>query len=482
VAKGPFVGYLLFIYAAPDTSRRKAAMPLAPLGERLALLTDLYQLTMAACYFDQGMNEEATFSLFIRKYPKNRGYFVAAGLSEALEYLATLHFSEDDLDYLEATGLFRTSFLDYLKTLRFSGEVYAMPEGSIFFKDEPLLEVSAPIMEAQLVETFLINAVNLQTLIASKAARSVAAAQGRPLVDFSLRRTQGIDAGLKVARASYLAGFAGTSNGLAGKLYGIPTFGTMAHSYITSFPEEIQAFRVFAENFPHIATLLIDTYDDILGARKAARVAQEMAARGERLRSVRLDSGDIAAISKEVRRLLDQEGLDYVSILASGGFDEDKITNVLEAGGLIDSFAVGTKMGVSADAPYFDIAYKLVKYADRPVMKLSTGKVTLVDKKQIWRSFDDTGLMAEDIISLREEALPSGVPLLKPVMQDGTPVGALPTLQESRAYFSQQYALLPEAYKALANPPLYPVSLSPGLAERQARVEGQLRQRELGEI
>jgi nicotinate phosphoribosyltransferase len=454
------------------------AMPQAPLGERLALLTDLYQLTMAACYFDQGMNDEATFSLFIRKYPKNRGYFVATGLSEALEYLATLHFSDDDLAYLESTGLFRAPFLDYLKTLRFTGEVHALPEGSIFFKDEPVLEVSAPIIEAQLVETFLINAVNLQTMIASKAARSVYAAQGRPLVDFSLRRTQGSDAGLKAARASYLAGFAGTSNVLAGKLYGIPSFGTMAHSYVTSFAEEIEAFRVFAQNFPNRATLLIDTYDDMAGARKAARVAREMAARGERLRAVRLDSGDMADLSRKVRRLLDQEGLDYVHIMASGSFDETKITEVLEAGGQIDSFAVGTKMGVSADAPYFDIAYKLVKYADHPVMKLSTGKVTLVDKKQIWRTFDDEGLMNRDTISLREETLPSGVALLQPVMRRGAPVAPVPSLEDSRDYFSQQYALLPEAYKALADPPQYPVSLSRELAEREAQVAEEVRRRQ----
>jgi nicotinate phosphoribosyltransferase len=452
-----------------------------PPGERLALLTDHYQLTMAACYFDRGMNEEATFSLFIRKYPNNRGYFVAAGLSDALEYLATLLFTEDDLAYLESTGLFRTKFLDYLKTLRFTGEVHALPEGSIFFTDEPILEVSAPIIEAQLVETFLINTVNLQTLIASKAARSVQAAQGRPIIDFSLRRTQGSDAGLKVARASYLVGFTGTSNILAGKLYGIPIFGTMAHSYITSFPEEIEAFRVFAENFPKTTTLLIDTYDDLVGARKAAQVGKEMEARGERLRSVRLDSGDIAAISQKVRRVLDEEGLDYVGILASGGFDEYKITDVLAAGGVVDSFAVGTKMGVAADAPYFDIAYKLVKYAGHPVMKLSTGKVTLVDKKQIWRSFDDTGLMRGDTISLREETLQERMALLKQVMHNGTPLEPLPTLQESREYFRQQFDLLPEAYKALENPPLYPVSLSQGLAERETRVEEELHQRELGE-
>ncbi|MGQ9688096.1 MAG: nicotinate phosphoribosyltransferase [Desulfobaccales bacterium] len=448
----------------------------------MALLTDLYQLTMAACYFDRGMNEEATFSLFIRKYPKNRGYFVAAGLAEALEYLATLHFSEDDLAFLESTGLFRPEFLDYLKTLKFTGEVYALPEGSIFFKDEPILEVSAPIIEAQLVETFLINAVNLQTLIASKAARSVVAAKGLPLIDFSLRRTQGSDAGLKVARASYLVGFTGTSNVLAGKLYGIPIFGTMAHSYITSFSEEIEAFRVFAKNFPKITTLLIDTYDNVAGARKAAQVGREMAARGERLRFVRLDSGDIAALSKEVRRILDEEGLDYVGILASGGFDEYKITEVLAAGGLINSFAVGTKMGVAADTPYFDIAYKLVKYGDHPVMKLSTGKVTLVDKKQVWRTFDDRGRMMGDTISLREEFLSEGKPLLQKVMANGVPLMPQPTLQESREYFRRQFALLPEAFKALDKPPLYPVTLSPGLAERESLVEKELQQRELGEL
>jgi nicotinate phosphoribosyltransferase len=457
------------------------AMPQAPLGERLALLTDLYQLTMAACYFDQGMNDEATFSLFIRKYPKNRGYFVAAGLSEALEYLATFKFSEDDLAYLAGTGLFRTPFLDFLKTLRFTGEVYALPEGSIFFKDEPILEVSAPIIEAQLVETFLINVVNLQTMIAAKASRSVYAAQGRPLVDFSLRRTQGTDAGLKVARASYLAGFAGTSNVMAGRLYGIPTFGTMAHSYVTSFAEEIEAFRVFAHNFPGTATFLIDTYDDMAGARKAARVAKEMAARGDRLRGVRLDSGDIADLSRKVRHLLDQEGLDYVKIMASGSFDETRITEVLDAGGQIDSFAVGTKMGVSADAPYFDIAYKLVKYAGRPVMKLSTGKVTLVDKKQIWRSFEADGLMSRDTIGLREENRPSGVPLLQPVMRRGVPCAPGPSLEDSRTYFSQQFALLPEAYKSLADPPLYPVHLSRELAGLEARVAEELRRRQSGE-
>jgi len=452
-----------------------------PLGERGALLTDLYQLTMAACYFEGGMHEEATFSLFIRKYPANRGYFVAAGLEDALNYLSTFRFSEEDLAYLESTRLFKPKFLDYLQGVRFTGQVWALPEGSIFFKDEPLLEVSGPIIEAQLAETFIINAVSLQTLIATKAARSYHVAQGRPLVDFSLRRTQGTDAGLKVARASYLAGFLGSSNVLAGKLYGIPIFGTMAHSYITSFEHEIDSFRLFSRVFPKTTTLLIDTYDNIVGARHAAQVAKEMEARGERLHFVRLDSGDIAAISQEVRRILKEEGLDYVRIFASGGFDEFKMAQVLAAGGEVDSFAVGTKMGVSADAPYFDCAYKLVKYGARPVMKLSTGKVTLVDKKQVHRFFDHRGMMARDTIALRREEVPGATPLLELVMDGGKAVKPLPSLKAARKHFLAAFARLPEEYKALTDPPRYPVDLSPSLQALQVKVEHDIHVRELGE-
>ncbi len=451
------------------------------LAEPPALLTDLYQLTMAACYFDQGMAAEATFSLFIRQYPQDRGYFVAAGLAEALHYLETLRFTGEDLAYLESTGLFKASFLDYLGQVRFNGEVHALPEGSLFFKDEPILEVSGPILEAQLVETFIINAISLQTLIATKASRSLHAAQGRPLVDFSLRRTQGADAGLKVARASYLAGFSGSSNVLAGKIYGLPIFGTMAHSFITTFPWEIDAFRVFSRIFPGATTLLIDTYDSLAGARNALQVAREMEARGGRLQSVRLDSGDMAAISREVRRLLDDGGAPEVRILASGGFDEYKIAAVLAAGAQIDSFAVGTRMGVSADAPYFDIAYKLVKYGGRPVMKLSAGKATLVDKKQAYRHYDGQGQMCRDVIALRQEEVTGAVPLLRPVMRRGRIIGPEQSLNDSREYFLSQFALLPEPYKALRDPSLYPVALSPGLRELQSQVEWQLQHGELGE-
>lgn len=448
-------------------------------GEQYALLTDLYELTMAASYFEEDMHDEATFSLFIRKYPPDRGYFVAAGLEDALNYLATLRFRDEDVAYLESTRLFKREFLDYLKTLRFTGEVWALPEGSLFFKDEPILEVTGPIIEAQLAETFIINAINLQTLIATKAARSTVAAGQRRLVDFSLRRTQGIDAGLKVARASYLAGFVGTSNVLAGKLYDLPIFGTMAHSYITSFSSEIEAFRAFARAFPENTVLLIDTYDTIAGAQKAIQVGLEMAARGQKLRGVRLDSGDMAALSIEVRRLLNEAGLDYVTIFASGGFDEYKIARTLAAGGKIDAYGVGTKMGVSADAPYFDCAYKLVRYGGRPVMKLSTGKVTYVDKKQVFRRYDDQGFMVGDCIGRREEALPGMTPLLKQVMAHGQQLSPLPSLQASREYFLQEFAKLPMQYKSLEHPPAYPVQISPALSQLQTEVEARVRRQEL---
>jgi len=351
----------------------------------IALLTDFYEFTMAACYYHRQMFAPATFSLFIREYPTNRGYFVSMGLEDVLEFLESFHFSQKDLDYLKSLSFFSDDFLHHLSTLRFTGNVFAIPEGRIFFKDEPILEITAPIIEAQLVETFVMNIVNLQVTVASKAARCVYAAKGRDVVDFSLRRTQGIDAGLKVARASYIVGFAGTSNVLAGKLYNIPIFGTMAHSFVTSFEREIDAFRTFAEMFPENTVLLIDTYDTIVGAHKAAIVGKEMLNGGKKLKGVRLDSGNMVSLSKEVRAVLKEAGLNNISIFASGGFDEYKIAQVIKEGAEIDAFGVGTKMGVSADAPYTDIAYKLVYYDGRPVLKLSTGKKTLVGEKQVFR-------------------------------------------------------------------------------------------------
>jgi len=445
----------------------------------LALLTDLYELTMAAAYHRRRMFAPATFSLFIREYPPNRGYLVTAGLEDVLAFLESFRFSEDDLAYLESLRLFSGDFLRFLEQVRFTGDVLAIPEGRLCFRDEPLLEVTAPIIEAQLVETFVINAVNLQTAIATKASRCVHAAAGRKVVDFSLRRTQGTDAGLKVARASFIAGFGGTSNVLAGKHYGIPVAGTMAHSFVTSFTEEIEAFRAFAEAFPENTVLLIDTYDTVAGARKAVAVAREMKQRGQHLRGVRLDSGDLAVLSREVRALFREAGLGDVSIFASGGFDESKIARVLAEGGEIDAFGVGTKMGVSADAPYNDIAYKLVQYDGRPVLKLSSGKRTLAGEKQVFRSVVE-GQLAGDTIARRDESLP-GEALLRPAMRGGRRVASAEPIAAAQARFLDELSRLPERHKALEDPPEYPVHLSRALEEAQDKVVHDVRERELGE-
>ena len=422
--------------------------------QNLALLTDLYQLTMAQSYFRSAKFEPATFSLFIRAYPPNRGYFVAAGLKDVLD------------------------FLDYLKGLRFTGEVWALPEGRLFFKDEPIVEITAPIVEAQLVETFIINQINLQTLIATKAARCIHAARGRAVVDFSLRRTHGIDAGLKVARSSYMAGCAGTSNVLAGHKYGIPVVGTMAHSFISSFEREIDAFRSFVSTFPDHSILLIDTYDTLAGARKAVEVAREMAARGERLRGVRIDSGDLAALAREVRRIFDAAGFNDVKITGSGGLDEYDLEALAEANAPYDSYGVGTRMGVSADAPWLDMAYKLVEHDNRPVLKLSAGKSYCPGKKQIFRFVDGQGRPKRDVIDLRGGSLAGGEPLLRKVMENGKPLGAYPTLNEIRARFAEEFSRLDDSFKAIRDPAVYPVELSPGLKQLTEEVSRQVSESE----
>lgn len=442
------------------------------LPRRLELLTDLYELTMAASYFENQMADPATFSLFIRKYPPSRAYFVAAGLEDVLDYVADFHFSERDLAYLDSTGTFSDDFLHYLKNMRFTGSIRALAEGEIFFRDEPILEVTAPVIEAQVLETFVINTMNLQSMIATKAARCVHAAAGRRLVDFSLRRTHGIDAGLKVARSSYIGGFVATSNVLAGKLYGIPIAGTMAHSYISAFGDESEAFRAFARSFPHKTVLLVDTYDTLAGAQKAAVIGQEMAKDGGKLLGVRLDSGDMTQLSQEVRKILDEAGLHETEIFASSSFDEYKIARLINDGAKIDAFGVGTKMGVSADAPYFDIVYKLVQYGDRPIMKRSTGKVNLAGKKQVFRRTDSKGRFVEDVIGTGDETVDGATPLLAPVMQEGKLLKAHPTLEEIRQHFAERFQALDEAYKALDGAPSYPVRLSPRLSALQKEVAG----------
>lgn len=442
-----------------------------------ALLTDLYELTMAASYFQHKMFSPATFSLFIRKYPSNRGYFVSAGLETALDFLESFRFNREDIDHLAGTNRFSEEFLHYLSQLRFTGDVRAIPEGRLFFRDEPLLEVSAPVIEGQIVESFLINAINLQVTIASKAARCFHAAGGRPLIDFSLRRTQGVDAAMKVARASYIAGFVGSSNVLAEKVYGIPASGTMAHSFVTSFEDEIDAFRAFAETFPDSTVLLIDTYDTIAGAHKAAIVGREMKKRGASLRGVRLDSGDMAALSQQVRKILDESGLHEVKIFASGNFDEFKIADHIERSCAIDAFGVGTKMGVSADAPYCDMAYKLVEYEGRPVLKLSSGKKTLVSRKQVFRVMRDDRL-AEDLIGLKDEDV-AGEPMLRTVMTNGRRLRSPEPLDLIQGRFRLELAQLDDRFKVISAPDEYPVLLGKALRELQTEVTRQTIQKEL---
>ncbi len=432
----------------------------------MSLFIDYYELTMCASYFDNKKFEPATFDLFIRRLPENRSYFLFAGLEQVLHFLKSVKFTEEHLVYLKKQG-FDSHFLDYLRTFKFTGDVWAVPEGTVAFPCEPLIRVTAPIIEAQLVETFLLNAVNLQTTIATKASRVVNAAKGKAVIEFGLRREHGIDAGMKVARCSYLAGCQGTSNVLAGLRYDVPVFGTMAHSFVMSYEKEIDAFRAFTKTFPNKSTLLIDTYDDIAGAEKAATVAKELEKKGCRLGGVRLDSGDLVEISKQVRKLLDDKGLQYVRIFASGDLDEFKIAELLKNRAKIDAFGVGTKMGTSADKPYVDVIYKLCETMSEngkfsPIMKLSEGKVTLPGRKQVYRFKDKNGNSAKDIIALANEKV-KGEPLLVKVMEQGEIIYDLPSLDEIRATAAESLSKLSEKYKKLRGAPTYPVELSQDL-------------------
>jgi len=450
--------------------------------ENMSMFTDLYELTMCASYFDNKKFEPATFDLFIRRLPENRSYFLFAGLEQALLFLKSVKFTEAHLSYLKKQG-FDRQFLEYLRDFKFTGDVWAAPEGTVAFPCEPLIRVTAPIIEAQLVETFLLNTVNLQTMIATKASRVVHAAKGKAIIEFGLRREHGVDAGMKVARCSYIAGCQGTSNVLAGLAYGIPVFGTMAHSFVMSYDKEIDAFRAFAKTFPNKSTLLIDTYDDIAGAEKAATVAKELEKKGCRLGGVRLDSGDLAEISKKVRKLLDEKGLRYVSIFASGDLDEFKIAELLKNGAKIDAFGVGTKMGTSADKPYVDVIYKLCetmseKGSFSPIMKLSEGKVTLPGRKQVFRFKDKNGNFAKDEIALADEKV-KGEPLLVKVMENGEITCDLPSLDEIRATASENLSKLLEKYKKLTNAPTYPVELNRDLENLIRKLKRRLTKTEI---
>jgi len=429
------------------------------------LFTDLYELTMAAGYFDHHVFDSATFSVFIRNHPMQRNYFVAAGLEQVLDELENFRFNADELAYLKSTTFFSDNFLSYLEDLRFTGQVHAMPEGTIFFPNEPVMEIRAPIIEAQLLETFVLNTLGFQTMIATKGARCIRAAQGRPLIDFSLRRTQGQDAGNKVARSTYIVGFVATSNVLAGKLYNIPVSGTMAHSFVTAFETESDAFQAFYKSFPDSSVFLIDTYDTLEGARNAARVAKQMRENGHSLIGVRLDSGDMTELSRQVRKILDSEGCPDVKIFASSGFDEFKIEDVLARGAQIDAFGVGTKMGVSADAPYLDIVYKMVRYKEREVRKLSSGKITLAGEKQVFRKSDRGGMYTEDIIGLRDDIVADAEPLMKSVMENGRRLAPHPSLNTIREQFKNNFSRLDETIKS--GNTFFPVNLSPRLKKLQ---------------
>ncbi len=440
-----------------------------------ALFTDLYELTMAQAYFEEAMTENAVFSLFVRRLPARRNFLLACGLASVLDYLQSLRFHNDDLAYLASLGKFSDLFLDRLRDFRFTGEVYAVPEGTPVFANEPILEIVAPLPQAQLVETFVMNQIHVQTVLASKAQRVVTAADGRPVIDFGSRRMHGIDAALKAARAFYIGGVAATSNVLAGREYGAPVAGTMGHSYIQAHENETEAFRVFARRYPG-TVLLVDTYDTLAGVRKVIELTNTLG-EGFKISAVRLDSGDLLALSKEVRRLLDQAGLGKIEIFVSGGLDEDKIAQLVASGAPINGFGVGTSMGVSKDAPDLDIAYKLSEYAGKGRLKLSAAKPILPGRKQVFR-INEKGCDVRDVIACADEAL-SGRPLLEAVMRNGERLAAgRVDLKSARAHAEQQTSLLPEHIRAVqaADPP-YPVEVSNKLSVLQQNLTNEIRDR-----
>jgi len=434
-----------------------------------ALLTDLYQLTMLQGYFDQGMEETAVFELFVRKLPERRNFLIAAGLEQALAFLQSVRFSPEDLAWIASHGAFRADFVRYLENFRFTGDVYAMAEGTVFFPNEPILRVTAPIGQAQLVESRLMNLLHFETLIASKAARSVLVAPGKLLVDFGLRRAHGAEAGLLAARASYLAGFAGTATVLAAPRFGIPVYGTMAHSFVQAHDDETTAFEHFAHALPGNVILLIDTYDTEAAAEKVVRLAPKLERDGIKIKGVRLDSGDLAQHAFKVRRILDDGGLKDVTIFASGSLNEYVLERLRQKQAPIDGFGIGTHLDTSADAPYLDCAYKLVEYAGKARRKRSEGKALWPGRKQVFRTYDAAGKMAGDLLTLDDDRA-EGEALLQPVMKAGKPLG-LPALTEARRRALEQLEALPESLKKLEHAPEYPVRVSERIIELARAVD-----------
>jgi len=444
-----------------------------------ALLTDLYQINMIQAYLDHHQTDTAVFEFFVRKLPPRRGFLVAAGLDQALDYLENLRLSGAEIDWLKGTGRFGRNLLDYLAAFRFTGDVHAMPEGTVFFADEPILRITAPLPQAQFVESRLINILHFQTLIASKAARMMLAAPDKLLVDFGFRRAHGAEAGLMAARASYLVGFAGTATVLAGKEFGIPIYGTMAHSFIETFDDESAAFAAFAHARPDNLVLLIDTYDTEAAARKVVALAPKLKAQGITIRGVRLDSGDLIALSRKVRNILDAGGLRDVTIFASGGLDEDQLAAFAREGAPIDGLGIGTSLTTSSDVPALDCVFKLQEYAGIARRKRAINKATWPGRKQVWRRYDADGRMAGDVLSLDTPAsgegqASGGEKLVHPVMQGGKRLGRPPSLEEIRRHAKRELERLPLALRPLVPDARYPVEVAGELKALAAEVDRRL--------
>ncbi len=441
------------------------------------LLTDLYQLNMMQAYLDHAETKTAVFEFFVRKLPPRRSFLIAAGLEQTLRFLENLRFSPEEIEWLAGTRRFDKSLLDQLSDFRFTGDVHALPEGRVFFANEPILRITAPMPQAQLVETRVINLLHFQTLIASKAARVVLAAPDKLLVDFGLRRAHGAEAGLLAARASYIAGFAGTATMLAEREFGIPTFGTMAHSFVEAYETETSAFESFAHSRPANLTLLIDTYDTEAAARKVVALAPRLAAKGIKIAAVRLDSGDLISLARCVRRILDDGGLSHVSIFASGGLDEDYVAEIIRVRAPIDGFGIGTSLTTSSDAPALDCAYKLQEYAGAPRRKRSSGKATWPGRKQVWRRYGQDGRMVGDTLSTESDSH-HGEQLIEQVMKDGRRLQPEPTLAAIRARAKYDLERLPEPLRELEPGMTYPVSVADALVTLAEQVDRRLAQNE----
>lgn len=437
------------------------------------LLTDLYQLTMVQAYVEQGMMEEAVFEFFVRRLPPRRNFLMAAGLEPVLEFLEHIRVTADEIDWLASTNRFSPPCLEYLRNLRFTGNVQAMPEGTVFFPHEPILRVVAPLPLAQIIETRVMNLLNFQCLIASKAARCVLAAGGKPLIDFGLRRAHGAEAGLFAARASYAAGFAGSATVLAGRQYGIPLYGTMAHSFIQAHKDEATSFEHFALAQPDNVVLLIDTYDTEAAARKVVSLAPLLRAKGIAVKGVRLDSGDLAQHARHVRKILDDGNLREARILASGNLDEYRVRDLVASGAPIDSFAVGTAMTTSSDAPSLDCAYKLQEYAGRPCRKRSEGKSTWPGRKQVYRYGDGSdGRLGYDVVTTLDDRQ-DGRPLMEDVMKEGRRVVPSPSLSDIRLRVQQELASLRDPLRSLDEAPPFDVRIAPALQDLARAVDAQ---------